>query len=78
MNFQLDSDKLSFGLDNVPKFVNIEAAIVKMQCFKNESFFSTLNENMSKSKLFAYNNIDIYKVHYRIKNNVLVSFRKIR
>ena len=31
MNFQLDSDKQSFGLNNVPKFVKIEAAIVKIQ-----------------------------------------------
>ena len=33
--FQLYSDKQSFGLDNVPKFIKIEAAIVKIQRFKN-------------------------------------------
>ena len=34
--FQLDSDKQSFGLDNVPKFIRFEAAIVKIQCFENQ------------------------------------------
>ena len=29
--FQLDSDKHSFGLDNVPTFIIIEAAIIKIQ-----------------------------------------------
>ena len=31
----LDSDKQSFGLDNVPKFTKIKAAIVEIQCFEN-------------------------------------------
>ena len=49
--FQLDSDKHSFGLDNVPTFIRIEAAIIKIQCFENKSdFFCTLNENMSPTK----------------------------
>ena len=40
--FQLDSDKQSFGLDNVSKFIRIEAAIVKIQCFENKSDFLVL------------------------------------
>ena len=32
MVFLLYSDKQSFRLDNVPKFINIKAAIVKIQC----------------------------------------------
>ena len=35
MIFLLDSDKQSFTLDNVPKFIKINAVIVKMQCFEN-------------------------------------------
>ena len=47
MVFLLDSDKQSFHVDNVPKFIKIKAAIVKIQCFENESdFFGTLNDNM--------------------------------
>ena len=46
--FQLDSDKQSFGLDNVPTCIRIKAAIIKIQCFENKiDFFCTLNENMS-------------------------------
>ena len=48
MIFQLDSDKQSFGLDNVPTIIRIEAAIIKIQCFENKSdFLCSLNENMS-------------------------------
>ena len=39
MIFLLDSDKQSFGLDNFPKFINIKAATVKIQCFENLSDF---------------------------------------
>ena len=39
MIFQLDSDKQSFGLDNVPTIIRIEAAIIKIQCFENKSDF---------------------------------------
>ena len=35
MFFLLDSDKQSFRLDNVPKFIKIKAAIVNIQCFEN-------------------------------------------
>ena len=42
VNFQLDSDKQSFSINNVPHFVKIEAAIVKIQCFENESDFLVL------------------------------------
>ena len=42
VNFQLDSDKHTFGLDNDPKFVKIETAVVKIQCFENESDFLVL------------------------------------
>ena len=34
MIFLIDSDKQSFGLDNVSKFIKIKAAIVKIQCFE--------------------------------------------
>ena len=40
--FQLDSDKQSFDLDNVPTFIRIEAAIIKIQCFENKSDFFVL------------------------------------
>ena len=36
MVFLLDSDKQSFRVDNVPKFIKIKPAIVKIQCFENE------------------------------------------
>ena len=42
MIFLLDSDKQSFGLDNVPKFIHIKAATVKIQCFENLSDFWVL------------------------------------
>ena len=52
--FLLDSDKQSFRVDNVPKFIKIKAAIIKMQCFKKyRVFFCTLNENMSMTKIIA-------------------------
>ena len=35
MIFLLDSDKQSFGLDNVPKYIKSKVAIVKIQCFEN-------------------------------------------
>ena len=34
MIFLLDADKQSFRLDNVPKFIKIKAAIVKIQSFE--------------------------------------------
>ena len=37
--FLLDSDKQSFRVDNVPKFIKIKAAIIKMQCFKKYRVF---------------------------------------
>ena len=39
MVFLLDSDKQSFRVDNVPKFIKIKAAIVIIQCFQNERDF---------------------------------------
>ena len=39
MCFLLDSDKQSFRVDNVSKFIKIKSAIVKIQCFENYSEF---------------------------------------
>ena len=39
---QLDSDKQSFGLDNVPIFIKIEAALSKYNVLKIEVIFSVL------------------------------------
>ena len=49
MVFLLDSEKQSFRVDNVQKFIKIKAAIVKIQCFENESDFLLREwfENMS-------------------------------
>ena len=50
--FQLNSDKYSFGVDNVQISSKIEAAIVKIQCFENKNdLFCILDENLSADLL---------------------------
>ena len=66
MIFQLDSNKKSFGLDNVPKFIRIEAAIVKIQCFENQhklkKDYCILDTRTYNAKILSLVSVYIYLI----------------